>query len=305
MAGYGHGLEIINLKARHHELSLRTAEGLNKDWTLCLRPAIVSAFYETLSKTYIAIPYGPTRIWNCDETRVMTDINGAMKVLAMKGSQNVSYIVPKSREWITILCCVNASGQRIIGFYMFKGKRQLQNYIAKCELGACMAAQQHAWMTKELFMNWLHHFERFVPRGVSPTNRCLLIFDSHNNHVALPTIQEARMLGINLPTLPAHTSHKFQPLDDGDIPLNPDALTQEMQPNTTFHINDGEDASAQKWLRKTLQPFVKRIQLHKLTWNRKTPTSMKLQLTLWMRVLAFHLSELHHLGGGRGDESRC
>ncbi|XP_059066465.1 MFS-type transporter clz9-like [Cryptomeria japonica] len=153
-------------------------------------------------------------------------------------------------------------------------------------------------MTEELFMSWLHHFKRSVSRGVSPTNTCLLIFNEHGSHVALPTIQEARMLGIDLLTLPAHGSHKLQALDvsvfspfktyfkskrvawiarfpnieirraelaelsskslakalivsnivarfkgTGIWPLNPDALTQDMQPSTTTHINDGKDAS--------------------------------------------------------------
>ncbi|XP_057857005.2 MFS-type transporter clz9-like [Cryptomeria japonica] len=125
----------------------------------------------------------------------------------------MSYIILKSREWMTILCCVNASGQSIPGFYLFKGKRQLQNYILKCEQGACMTAQQHACVTKEYFLNWLHHFKRSVLGGVSPNNIHFLIFDGHGNHVALPTIQEERMLGIDLLTLLAHTSHKLQPLD--------------------------------------------------------------------------------------------
>ncbi|XP_057864226.2 uncharacterized protein LOC131072165 [Cryptomeria japonica] len=315
MVGCGHGLEIINLKeivsqicegrptpfkdgmpgnswwfgfkAKYHELSLRMTEGLDKDQALCLIPIVVYAFYETLSKAHAANPYGPARIWNYDETRVMTNKNGAMRVLAKKGSRNMSYILVKRHELITVLCSMNASKQSIPRFYLFNGKRQTHNYIAKCEPGACMAAQKHSWMTKKLFMSWLNHFKHSIPRGVSPTNRCLLIFDGHDSRVAFPTIQEARMLGIDLLTLPTHTSHKLQPLDvsvfspfktyfkseraawierfpnleirrgeltvsnitarfkrTGIWPLNPDALTQDMQPNTTFHINDEEDASA-------------------------------------------------------------
>ncbi|KAH9292038.1 hypothetical protein KI387_042776 [Taxus chinensis] len=241
MADMGHGLEIIQLKTcvaqicetrsnpftdgfpgkswwagfkkRHPDLTLRTAEGLDKDRAVCLRPSIVSSFYINLSKAYEANPYGPNRIWNCDETGLQAGRNCGMRVLAKRGSRSVPYIIPKSREWITILCCVNAAGQSIPGFYLFKGKSHLENYIAGCEPGACMATQSHAWMTKDLFMNWLHHFASSVPGGVSPTNRHLLIFDGHGSHVALGTIQEARSLGIDLLTLPAHTSHKLQPLD--------------------------------------------------------------------------------------------
>ncbi|XP_059077024.1 MFS-type transporter clz9-like [Cryptomeria japonica] len=139
--------------------------------------------------------------------------NYGMQVIAKLGSRSVPQILSKSREWITILCCVNAVGHSIPGFYLFKAKRQLKNYIANYEPGACMAAQPHAWMTKEFFLNWLYHFARSISGGVSPTNRHLLIFDSHRSHVALTTIHEARSLGIDLLTLPAHTSHKLQPLD--------------------------------------------------------------------------------------------
>lgn len=89
----------------------------------------------------------------------------------------------------------------------------MKNYIKNCEAGACMAVQEHAWMTKELFLNWLQHFASSIPSGVSPSNRALLIFDGHGSHVAYNTIEEARRLGIDLVTLPAHTSHKLQPLD--------------------------------------------------------------------------------------------
>lgn len=76
-----------------------------------------------------------------------------------------------------------------------------------------MAAQPHAWMTKELVLNWLHHFAKSILGGVSPNNRYLLIFGGHGSHVALPTIQEARVLGIDLVRFLAHKSHKLQTLD--------------------------------------------------------------------------------------------
>ncbi|XP_059064427.1 MFS-type transporter clz9-like [Cryptomeria japonica] len=200
MAQLGHGLEIIQLKShvahicetrpnpfkndfpgrswwiafhkRHPDLIIRTAEGLDRDRAVMLRPSIVTNFYDNLEKLYNASEYGPTKIWNCDEI-----------------------------------------GHSILGFYLFKAKRQLKNYIANCEPGACMVAQPYAWMTKELFLNGLYHFARSIPGGVSPTNKHLLIFDGHQNHVALTTIHEAKSLGIDLLTLPTHTSHKLQPLD--------------------------------------------------------------------------------------------
>ena len=62
-------------------------------------------------------------------------------------------ILPKGREWITILCCINVVGALILGFYLFKGKSWLRNYIKNREVGAYMTAHPNARMTKELFMN--------------------------------------------------------------------------------------------------------------------------------------------------------
>ena len=192
---------------------LRSAEGLDRDRALNLRPSIVSKFYDTLSNAYQKHSYSPNHIWNCDETGLQAGKNCGMRVIAKRGSKNVPKILPKGREWITILCCVNAVGASIPGFYLFKGKSRLRNYIKNCEVGACMAAHPNAWMTKELFMNWLCHFASSIPGGVSHENRHLLIFDGHGSHIALQTVEAANTMGIDLLTLPAHTTHRLQPLD--------------------------------------------------------------------------------------------
>ncbi len=48
---------------------------------------------------------------------------------------------------------------------------------------------------------------------ISHFNQHLLILDGHNSHVTLKTIQQAKDVGLDLPTLPAHTSYELQPLD--------------------------------------------------------------------------------------------
>jgi len=74
------------------------------------------------------------------------------------------------------LVCINVVGQSIPSFYLFKGKKKLQNYISRYEPSACMEAQPHVWMKKDLFLSWLHHFVCLVPRGVLPINRHLFLF---------------------------------------------------------------------------------------------------------------------------------
>ena len=59
--------------------------------------------------------------------------------------------MPNECEWLIVLTCINAGGDKIPSFYIFRGKRMRDNYIRYCEDGATMAMQIEAWMTQCLF----------------------------------------------------------------------------------------------------------------------------------------------------------
>jgi hypothetical protein len=84
-----------------------------------------------------------------------------------------------------------------------------------CEASATVAMQTKAWMTGFLFSSWIAHFVKALQScgGISPTNRHLLILDGHNSHVTLDVVYKAKANGLDLLTLPSHTSHRLQPLD--------------------------------------------------------------------------------------------
>jgi hypothetical protein len=69
------------------------------------------------------------------------------------------------------------------------------------------------WMTSFLFKEIVFFFKKIVPGKVSLINRHLLVLDGHDSHVTLEAILEAQEMGLNMITLPSHTSHVFQPLD--------------------------------------------------------------------------------------------
>ena len=80
-----------------------------------------------------------------------------------------------------------------------------------------MAMQRKAWMTATLFNHWILHFIRCLQSkgGISQGRRHLLILDGHNLHVTLEVVHKCREVGLDLMTLPSHTSHRLQPLDVG------------------------------------------------------------------------------------------
>jgi hypothetical protein len=203
-------------KKRHPELILRSSQGLEVNRAKNLCPQNVASLFGNLQLLYAAHSYPPDHIWNCDEAGVHAGRNGRKILLfAKKGSKSVHSINPDQREWLSVLSCVNAAGRYIPHFYIFKGKCMRRNYVSRCEAGATMAMQNKAWMTGFLFSVWIAHLVKALEsrRGISPTNRHLLILDGYNSHVTLDVVYKAKENGLDLLTLPSHTSHRLQPLD--------------------------------------------------------------------------------------------
>jgi hypothetical protein len=86
-------------------------------------------------------------------------------------------------------------------------------YIQLCKPGTYMVMLKKTWMTSFLFKEFLSFSKRSVLRGISFTNRHLLILDGHHNHVTLEAIEQAHEFGLNMVTLPAHTCHALQPFN--------------------------------------------------------------------------------------------
>jgi hypothetical protein len=64
-----------------------------------------------------------------------------------------------------------------------------------------------------LFKEFLFFFNKSILGGVSFSNWHLLILYGHGNHVTLEVIEQAEDFGLDMITLPSHTSHALQPLD--------------------------------------------------------------------------------------------
>jgi hypothetical protein len=73
--------------------------------------------------------------------------------------------------------------------------------------------QKKAWMIILLFKEFLSLFKKFITSGLFLINRHLLILDGNDNYVTLKAIKYTQEFGLNMITLPSHTSHVLQPLD--------------------------------------------------------------------------------------------
>jgi hypothetical protein len=191
------------------------SQGLDSGRARGLCPSHVATFYDNL-ELMLSRGYEASYIWNCDESGAQAGQNVGGRVLAKTRVRSVHSIIPKEREWLSVLVCVNAVGYHILSFYIFCGKNFQRDYIKQCEDGASMAMQAKAWMTGQLFKSWIGHFVKNVcdyGLGISLTCRHLLILDGHGSHVTMEVVKIARSVGLDLLILPLHTSHAMQPLD--------------------------------------------------------------------------------------------
>jgi hypothetical protein len=187
-------------KLKHPDLTLRSSQGLEFVRAIGLCPENVASFYGNLQELYNTHKYLEINIWNSDESGIQVGRNGGGLVQARRGSQTIHSLMPNEREWITILSCINASGYSIPSFYIFKGKRVMENNIEHCEDRASWAMQPEGWMTTLLFLYWISHFIKALESrdGVSPTNRYLLIVDGYNFHVKLEVVHKVMEVGLDL-----------------------------------------------------------------------------------------------------------
>lgn len=206
---------LKSFKRRHPEIASRKGQPLEVARARGLCASTVATLYGNLEELYTTFKYPPSHIWNCDESGVQAGRSGGATVLARVGSRAVHTIEPDQREHLSVLSCINADGGKIPNFYVLKGTYFTGNHVLNCEKGALMAMQPNAWMTKWLFQTWMSHFIKCLRKtlGVDKENRHLLILDGHNSHVTLEVVTLAMNEGLDIITLPAHTSHALQPLD--------------------------------------------------------------------------------------------
>ena len=103
---------------------------------------MVQVFNENLENLYNKHHYQPSEIWNVDESGANASKNGVGRVFVAKGTRSVHSMIPNEREWLCVLITISANGRTIPNFYIFKGIRPRNNYLALCESEATYGMQK-------------------------------------------------------------------------------------------------------------------------------------------------------------------
>lgn len=202
------------LKKRHPEVALRKPEKLGTVRARMLNGCVVDKYFADLSKIVVNLNLQekPENIWNCDETGKQLE-HTPVNVIARRGSKSVVGRTGNDRSNITIMACVNATGDSMPPMLIVKGKTKKSLFgfnTAESPQNSVWTYNEKAWMNEELGEQW---FREVFLAHCGPERPQLLILDGHGSHETLGLLELAAEENIHILALPPHTTHFLQPLD--------------------------------------------------------------------------------------------
>lgn len=225
---------LYSFLSRHPEIKLRSPEPTSLARAMGFNKPSVAKYFTLLSETIEKHNIPPDRIYNVDETGIMTVPKKRSKCLSLRGKRQVGCISSSERGvLVTVEICMSASGLFMPPMFVFPRARAKPDLLDDTPPGSTASYHPSGWMQKEIFLNW---FEKFIAfSNPSKENPVLLLLDGHATHTKnLELIQRAKDKGVVLLCFPPHTTHRLQPLD-----------VSFMSPMSTYYTSE-----VQRWMQQ-------------------------------------------------------
>ena len=149
--------------------------------------------------------YSPDNIYNADETGLFFKLQ-PNKSLVYKGER--CHGGKQSKDRLTVLPCANMSGSDKLPLLVIGKSQKPRRFKGVKSLPTDYKANRKAWMTKDLFSEWLKKQDQ---RFRLKNKRVALILDNASSHGSI------KLTNIELFFLPPNTTSCTQPMDQGII----------------------------------------------------------------------------------------
>jgi len=158
---------------------------------------------------------GPSNIYNFDETGIQLGQTKPQKVITTNRERAGHIIGGGHAESMSAIEFIAATGDSFPPFFIPKGERYLEQWFPdKLPDDYVIAVSPRGYVTDQLALHWLDHFDLHTKGRVKRGQSRLLLMDSHGSHTTKEFLTKCEALHIiPFPFLP-HSTHLVQPLDD-------------------------------------------------------------------------------------------
>nr|XP_029713551.1 tigger transposable element-derived protein 6-like [Aedes albopictus] len=225
------------------------AQGFNK--------VAVSGFFDVLERIFDATTFPASRVYNVDETGILTVPTKTSKVLSLRGKRQVGCISSAERGVLSTACiCKSATGNFIPPMLIFPRARLTEQLKRGAPPETKFSCNKIGWMTVDDFSAWFDHFLKHA----RPTkeNPVLLLLDGHASHTKnLEFLEKAKRSHVTVVSLPPHCSHNLQPLDVsfmGPLKTNLSQASEQFlkkYPGKVITLNELSELFGKAYLRST------------------------------------------------------
>jgi len=154
----------------------------------------------------ILAEFAPEDIFNADETGLFFRLQPD-KTMVLPGDDCKGGKLPKDR--ITVLPCANMTGTQKLSILIIGRSKQPRCFKKINTLPTQYQSNHRAWMTQEIFREWLAKLDRKMAMA---GRRIALLLDNAPGHTKMPLLTAVKIF-----FFPPNSTSKLQPMDQGII----------------------------------------------------------------------------------------
>lgn len=176
--------------------------------------------------------HDPNNVFNADETalffKCLPDKTFELKDEKCHGGKH-------SKERVTVLLASNMSGTNMLKPFVIGKAKNPRCFKGVKSLPVQYSANKKAWMNAELFASWLTQLDKQMEKE---KRKIIMFVDNCSAHKTIPPLQ-----WVDVKFLPANTTAKLQPLDQGIIKNFKVLYRTEVVRKFLSDIEDGNDCT--------------------------------------------------------------
>jgi hypothetical protein len=209
---------VSNFIKQRDEVKTRYSRRYDYRRAKCEDPKAIREWFDCVQITIMQHGIAMEDIYNFDETGFAMGLVATAQVVTRADYYGKGSLVqPGNREWVTSIECINSTGWALPPCIIFKGKVHIEGWYQDQKLPRDWRIEisPNGWTTDEIGLRWLKNL--FIPTttGCTTGKYRLLVLDGHGSHLTPQFNQICSENHIIPICMPAHSSHKLQPLDVG------------------------------------------------------------------------------------------